>query len=225
MQHQDREFTRLRQHYRSRQKNNLYSFQRPEIQREQFTKFAMIARHMSHFGRDDLSGLSLLDVGCGTGNAILEFQLMGFSEKLICGVDLLEDRIAKCCKRVSQSCEIFACNFLEFDFGDRKFDVIHQSVVISSILDSSLRESFAKKMASLMSENGMIISYDFRFNNPKNSDVRGLKPFEIREFWKEKTLRLEYLTIAPPISRYLPAVFFPLVDIRPLRSHCLAIVT
>lgn len=73
---------------------------------------------------------------------------------------------------------------------------------------------------------GIIIWYDFIYNNPGNKDVQGINKSEIRKLFKQaKDIEFFKVTLAPPISRrfyrlyHLLNTFFPF-----LRTHVIAVI-
>jgi len=52
------------------------------------------------------------------------------------------------------------------------FDIILQSLVFTSILAQTFRNELANKLFKLLKANGIILWYDFVYNNPRNPDVR-----------------------------------------------------
>ena len=63
------------------------------------------------------------------------------------------------------------------------FDVVLQSTVFTSILDRSLQHAIAVEMLRVLKPDGFILWYDFRWNNPRNPDVRGIQAQEISELF------------------------------------------
>jgi ubiquinone/menaquinone biosynthesis C-methylase UbiE len=64
---------------------NLYRIQ--ELERA-------VLRALVKSGHSKLEGLKVLDIGCGTGHWLREFAKWGAAPENLCGVDLIEDRLA-----------------------------------------------------------------------------------------------------------------------------------
>jgi SAM-dependent methyltransferase len=108
----------------------------------------------------------------------------------------------------------------EIEKGDG-FDVVFQGTVFSSILDPKLRQSLAEKMKSLLRPGGIILWYDFTFDNPKNKNVTGIRKKEILENYGPWSKAEFYrVTLAPPLGRRIGPLY-PLVNaLFPfLRTH------
>jgi len=108
---------------------------------------------------------------------------------------------------------------------DDSFDVVLQSTVFSSILDDDFQKKLADKIWSLAKPEGGILWYDFIFDNPKNSDVRGVPVRRIRKLFPNAKIKVWRLTLAPPLSRLLTKVhpsLYTLFNMLPiLRTHVL----
>ena len=113
--------------------------------------------------------------------------------------------------------------------GNAEFDFVVQSTVFTSVLDPKVKMQIAGEMLRVLRPKGSIIWYDFRFNNPRNPDVRGIKAKEVRSLFPGCHAEFLKVTLAPPLarpvarlSRSLHAI---LSGIAPLRTHYLALVT
>jgi hypothetical protein len=108
---------------------------------------------------------------------------------------------------------------------DNSFDVVFQSMVMSSILDEGLQRDVARRMWDLARPGGGVLWYDFTYDNPANPDVRGIKMRRIRQLFPEAGIASWRVTLAPPVARRLVAVhrgLYPIVNMIPwLRTHLL----
>ena len=107
-----------------------------------------------------------------------------------------------------------------------EFDVALQSTVFSSILDENFRKALANKMWDMLKPGGIILSYDFTYNNPNNKDVRKLTRREIENlFPNHKGIRLKKVTLAPPIARKIGKFYNMVNFVCPmLRTHLIAAI-
>jgi hypothetical protein len=81
-------------------------------------------------------------------------------------------------------------------------------------------------MFAMTKKDGLILWYDFKYNNPKNKDVKGIGKNKIRELFKQaKTIEFHNVTLAPPIGRKVKR-FYNLVNfLFPfLRTHVIAVI-
>ena len=103
-----------------------------------------------------------------------------------------------------------------------KFDIVFQSTVFTSILENDFRERLAKRMWELTKPEGIVLWYDFEFNNPRNPDVRGVPWQEVRGYFPDAThVMKKRTTLAPPIGRRV-GQFYNFLNFPFLRTHCVA---
>ena len=111
---------------------------------------------------------------------------------------------------------------------DASFDIVMQFTVLTSILDSRMRVQLASEMWRVLRPGGAIISYDFRFNNPGNPNVRGVGAREMRRLFRHGRTTIRSVTLLPPIARrlarYSVVMCMLLGMLPPLRSHLLVFV-
>jgi len=171
---------------------------------------------------NEFENLSLLEIGAGNGHNAKIFLNLGFKIQNICFNELLPERILTIKSNYPNSI-IFEGNAIEIDIN-KKFDVVFQSTVFTSILNQVDREKLAEKMLNLLKPNGIILWYDFIYNNPKNEDVRKVNVRELKIlFSKAGNVTYKKITLAPPIGRKVKK-FYKLFNVPFLRSHILAII-
>ncbi len=223
----DTELSRIKTVYSKRKDLTRYSsfqpatlFARQECERK-FLAFLAAA------GISALSGLRILELGCGTGFWLREFIKWGAQPENIFGIDLLPERIAEA-KRLSPLGVHLECGNAAELTGSVTFDVILQSTMFSSILDAQMRRQIAREMLRVLRPNGCILWYDLRLNNPQNPDVKGIRKSELRDLFPNCRIKFQTLTLAPPIARAVApkstAAYRLLSSIRPLRTHYLALI-
>lgn len=174
---------------------------------------------------DSLDTIKILEIGAGTGINLFLFKKMGFKWENIYANELLLERF-ELLKETFPNINIYkgdACEIDE-DLND-SFDIVFQSTVFTSILDSNFKERLANKMWCMLKSGGIILWYDFVFNNPQNNDVRGVKKSEIIKLFKDsKKIIFNKTTLAPPIGRKVKKLY-PLFNIFPfLRTHIIAVI-
>src|SRR5205814_10331318 len=105
------------------------------------------------------------------------------------------------------------------------FDLVAQFTVFTSILEPALKRQVALEMTRVTKPDGLILWYDFAFDNPKNRDVRGIAKREIRKLFPGCSVKLQRVTLAPPLTRRLASrswlVCSILEAIPLLRTHLL----
>jgi SAM-dependent methyltransferase len=167
----------------------------------------------------------VLEIGCGTGVNLLQFLSFGFSPENLVGNELLEDRIAIARKRLPAALALHSGDAIGLQLPQESFDVVLQSTVFTSILDSAFKRQLAEKMWSLVRPGGGVLWYDFMFDNPRNRDVQGVSLAEIDKLFPVRANWMRRITLAPPIARTVTRIhpsLYTLVNLVPwLRTHCL----
>ncbi len=161
-----------------------------------------LLRMLGHNGYRSFDGLKILDVGCGAGAMLRTFNQYGAPTQNLIGVDLLPDRIESA-RLLSPGIEFHCTNAERLPFQDESFDIVSQFVLFDTILESTVRQAVAREMVRVVRKDGVIIWYDFRVNNLRNSDARAVGRREIRRLFPECQLHLKRATLAPPLARLL----------------------
>lgn len=119
-------------------------------------------------------------------------------------------------------------NIARLPFPDAAFDIVFQFVVFTSILDPEIRKTVAAQILRTLRPGGYFISYDFRYSNPRNPNVRPLLRRELKSLFPGCEFSFRRATLAPPIgrpaARILPALCRILAAVPILRSHDLCFV-
>ena len=102
-----------------------------------------------------------------------------------------------------QAVTIRCGNATELGFPDGVFDLVVQSTVFTSVLDSRVKQRIASEMLRVVKKEGLILWYDFLVSNPRNPDVRGLKKREIYQLFPDCCIELQRITLAPPLVRFV----------------------
>ncbi|MBN1304046.1 MAG: methyltransferase domain-containing protein [Anaerolineales bacterium] len=199
------DITRLRDEYRDRKYrlsgSDVYSmFNQANlfiVQQRQRT----LLRFLKKYGKADLAGLKILEVGCGSGGVLLELLSMGAYPENLYGVDLLEERLELAKKYLPVS-KLAHANGQHLPYTKNSFDVVLQFTAVSSILDEGIRLGVLREMARVLRQDGLILSYDF-FLNPTNKQTKGLGMKEIRSVFPDYQIEYCRITLAPPLARRL----------------------
>ncbi|MFO0582484.1 MAG: methyltransferase domain-containing protein [Anaeromyxobacter sp.] len=176
--------------------------------------------------RAPLSGLSVVEIGCGGGRNLLELISLGFAPENLHGVELLESRAEAARRVLPSSVRISTGDASGIVIPPASHDIVYQSLVFSSILDSAFRADLARSMWQWVRPGGGVLWYDFTYDNPANPDVRGVKVAELRGLFPEGVFKIRRVTLAPPISRRATRVWpglYGILNALPLlRTHVLA---
>jgi ubiquinone/menaquinone biosynthesis C-methylase UbiE len=178
-------------------------------------------------GLDPLDDKTVLDVGCGAGSLLRDFLDWEARPEHLHGIDLLEERVREA-KALGPHLRIFQGDAEHLPFRDRSFDVVLQSTVFTSILDENAKRRIAQEMQRVVRDDGAILWYDFRYNNPQNADVRGIGKREIVALFPGCRLDFHTLTVAPFLARAVAPRSWTLCQlleaIPPLRTHYLVAI-
>lgn len=205
--------------------------------REEKAPTSLIARYNSYVKREresvykcclvnnfaSIDSLKLLEIGAGTGDNILFFNQLGFRWSDLYANELLSEREEVLREKIP-SATILGGNALEID-SKTNYDVIFQSIVFTSILSDSFKQKLASKMLTLLKQGGIILWYDFIYNNPSNKDVKGVGKEEIKVLFPQCTIDFFPVTLAPPIGRRIGSLYSLINTLFPfLRTHVVAVI-
>jgi demethylmenaquinone methyltransferase/2-methoxy-6-polyprenyl-1,4-benzoquinol methylase len=121
------------------------------------------------------AGMSILDVGCGTG-AYLDFY-----KRYQCnlfGIDTSPAMMAVAQKRLGEEAELYLGSATEMPYPDQSFDLVLSMLVIHE-MDQPVRLAVLEEIKRVLKPDGRILLIDF---NPG--------PVEFFEGWKNKAIIL-----------------------------------
>ena len=177
----------------------------------------------------DLSNIKLLEIGCGSGQWMAEFQTFGMNVANLAGIEIDEKRAEFAKKRIIGA-DIKCGTAAELPWEDNSFDIVFQSTVFTSILDDGIKKAAASEMRRVCKDDGFILWYDFAFDSPSNPNVKGVKKSEIRKLFEPWNCEIRRITLAPPIARRVVPMSWMLAEqletLFPfLRTHLIAKIT
>jgi ubiquinone/menaquinone biosynthesis C-methylase UbiE len=186
-------------------------------------------RLLAHHHITDLRNLRILDIGCGRGARLIDWARWGARPSSLFGIDLLEVFVREA-REMSPGAHICVGSGNCLPFPNGSFDVVSQSTVFSSILDSNLKRAVADEMERVVAPGGFMLWYDFRYPNVSNTDVKPIRYSELAALFPGRNIDVRSVTLLPPLARNL-ASFSVLAcrilerSIPVLRSHTLAFIS
>jgi len=183
---------------------------------------------LSDAGLLPLRGRKVLDVGCGGGAELAALRDYGADPDDLQGIDLLHDRVASARARFPDL-RFEVGNAERLPFADGTCDLVLAFTLFSSILDATMAANVAAEIARVLKPGGAVLWYDFRYDSPRNPNVRGVTRRQIASAFPGFAIRLRRITLVPPLARRLGSVtplLFPVLSAIPLlRTHYLGLLT
>ena len=206
-------------------KGNRYGRWQPDVINQNAIRGAVVRRFLHHAFGPDLQAQSVLDAGCGDGRLLRSLLECGVEPGRMLGVDMLSDRI-ELARRISPPTMRFEVgNAIEVQ-PERTFGLVTAFTVLSSITQAGQRAEVLEGLWNRVDPGGWLLVFDFRFDNPRNPDVTGVRPRWIVDQLDAEDRFLKTMFTPPPIARRL-APLSPMLDrcfgqiVFPLRSHYL----
>jgi ubiquinone/menaquinone biosynthesis C-methylase UbiE len=204
--------------YALSQPANLFSYQG-----QQRALLAALARA----GMLPLESQPILDIGCGHGQWLSHFETLGARREKIAAIDLDAGRAAAAQERFPGA-DIRIGDAAHLPWADASFAIVTQSTVFTSVLDGPTRGAIATEMLRVLKPGGVIVWYDFLFDNPHNANVRGVKAGEIHRLFPGCRMELRRITLAPPVARRIVPLSWPLARffeyLRLMNTHYLGVI-
>lgn len=216
---------RIRTVYRGRDESakfQLYHWSNRDSLFSDYRKRDVLAGLLASNGMQDLSDVTVLDVGCGVGGLIRLLLEWGANDSLLHGVDLLEDRIERA-KRLLPNVDLRVGSGWRLPFDDESMHLVSACTVLSSVVDDRARHKLAGEMWRVTELLGYVLLYDFRISHPRNHDTCAITKRDICQLFPNAEIVFRRtLTLAPPLSRRIrsPLFMYGLEALFPfLRTH------
>lgn len=163
-----------------------------------------------------------LEIGCGTGSNLIQLLQLGVPPTNLTGNDIFEPSLKKAQETLPTKIQLQLGNFLDITYQENTYDCIILSTVLSSILDLKFQKEVIEKAYKLLTKNGIILLYDFIFNNPWNPDVKGINLKYIKSICPWSAYNFSKVTLCPPLARKLchfPYFLKLLTSIKLMNTH------
>lgn len=224
------EVERIRTEYERRERTIAaarYSAAEPAPMLMRQARERAVLRMLRSAGVLPLAERRVLEVGCGGGQWLVDFETWGVRRSNLFGIDLIRER-ADVARARLPGATIEHGDASSLPWPDASFDIVLQSTALSSILDDGMRIDVAREMARVLDPAGVILWNDLRVNNPRNPHVRGISLSELRRLFPRFAIDARRITLLPPLARRLarraPLLVELLEDTRILNTHLLAVL-
>lgn len=178
-----------------------YAWHRREILQHNAARLRTLAQLLSMTIGTDLSLARVLDVGCGTGALLRQLISWGADPSRLTGTEFQQDRLDQARRDTAPGVRWHLGGLDCATSGS--IDLASAETVFSSILDPRLRRSLADEMWRTVKPGGWCMVFDFRYDNPRNPNVRKVTVAELRQYWPADQCHCRTLLLAPPIARRL----------------------
>lgn len=206
----------------ARERISAYAWHRADVMEQSAARHRVAGTMLAKSIGRDLSGVRVVDVGCGSGGFLRQLIDWGADPSRLTGTEYQPERLDLARLRSAPG---IRWHLGDLDFAaDASFELAVANTVFSSILDPRARAALAAEMWRITKPGGWCMVFDFRYNNPRNDQVRRVTCAELAAFWPAQDSLYQTLLLAPPIARRLgPAARLVgelLVSLAPiLRSH------
>lgn len=162
------------------------------------------------------SDLAICDVGCGGGTELVRWREAGVPESQLAGTELVPERAAAA-EAAVPTADIQLVDGATLPFGDKRFDICTASLVLSSILDTSMRRHLLAEMARVTAPGGIVVVYDFRIRKPWNRNVAAITDRALSNAWRTPDRVVK-------AGRFLPALEIALRLPRPVADTAIKLL-
>jgi len=192
------------------------------LQEREWTLAALLRRAGVH----TLSGIDILEVGCGSGGALRRLVALGAEPARMAGIDLMDARIDAARELLPQA-EFQVGSAHNLPFGDASFDVVMQATLFSSVVDPDLQMAIAAEMVRVLRPSGVIVWYDM-YRVAPSSNIVPMRVDRIHALFRGARIEVRSVTLrwwlgqrVPRISR---AIALALQQLPLCCSHYLAVI-
>lgn len=174
----------------------------------------------------DLSQVKLIEIGAGSGDNLVFFNKLGLLWNNIYANELLEERGEELANNIDSAAIIQIGDARELKYKN-EFDIVFQSTVFTSVLDPTFKKKLANKMMDMVKKNGIMLWYDFKYDNPNNKDVKGIGRREIEALFEEfSSFKYYNVTLLPPLGRRVGRLYGFINTVFPfLKTHLICVIS
>lgn len=191
--------------------NNIY-YDKIQSERNSIYK-SILGKNFSDAGQ-----IKLLEIGAGSGSNLPFFLELGLLPENIYANEILPERI-DALHRNFPKINVLPGYSQDLNLPEKSFDLIFQSTVFSSVLQANARQDIARCMLKWLKSGGMILWYDFIYNNPSNPNVRKVSKQEIISLFPNCKYVFHKVTLLPPLGRRVRSAYSLFNALPFLRTH------
>jgi SAM-dependent methyltransferase len=173
------------------------------------------------------AGSRCLEIGFGRIGWLGDLISWGVCDSQISGLELDPARAANV-SRLLPRADLRVGDAVDLPWEEQSFDLVILSLVFTSILAHEVRQVIAENVMRVLRPGGALLWYDFRVDNPRNHNVKGIGRTEILSLFSGLKGEIHSLTLAPPLSHAIvpvSKVLATLLSAIPLlRTHLLAVL-
>lgn len=180
-----------------------------EFSESQYKRSLLQTLRLQKFSYEQLQNAQVLEIGCGWGRNLQFFCELGVPSSHLTGIDIVEHNL-QLAKKINPAIHYIKANAVEYNFQNKKFDIIIIHTVFSSILMPELHQKLMNVAVNLLSEQGALMIYDilpkYRTSATTGRDgkpleyIRGVSPHVlVSQYYNQKNLniKIDYLGLTP----------------------------
>ena len=152
----------------------------------------------------------ILDVGCGSGNDLMELVKYGFDQNKLFGVDINNERI-DIGKLNYPLLNLSIQDATKLNFQDNFFNLVFESTMFVQITDIEMSQKIAREMVRVTKKNGYIFLIDWRYGKFWNPNYLACNKKRVKQLFNVGTdmeiIAISNGSLIPPIGRFLSTYF------------------
>ncbi|MBN4072125.1 methyltransferase domain-containing protein [Flavobacteriales bacterium AH-315-E23] len=175
---------------------------------------------------DNFEKVQMIDIGAASGSNLAFFHELGIPWNGIWASELLSARVQAMRNKLPEQLHIEEGDACELPYTN-KFDLVYFSTVFTSILNMDFKINLAQKALDMTKSGGLVVVYDFVYNNPRNANVKGVGRKEIKNLFSGfGHIAFHKTTLAPPIGKRIGSLYPAINAAFPfLRTHMVSVIT
>jgi ubiquinone/menaquinone biosynthesis C-methylase UbiE len=150
----------------------------------------------------------VLDVGCGSGNSLLNFIKLGFKAENLYGIDILEERVETGISKFP-NLKLSVGDATDLKFSTGSFDIVFESTMFLQITDDNLACRIGTEMIRVTKPGGFIVLVDWRYGKPGKSEFSAVNSERISKLFSVNKATCVFASykgaLIPPVGRFLSA--------------------